>query len=146
MLTEAQRDKNAPMYTVSKQIHFCYGHRLVNYDGKCKHLHGHDVVAEFILGSNSLDHRGMVMDFNDIKNKLKAWIDEVIDHKMLLHKDDAMVKILSEQGEPLFLMDDNPTAENIAACLFKKAESFNFPIIEVKLWETPTSCASFKKA
>ena len=104
------------------------------------------MVAEFILGSNSLDHRGMVMDFTDIKNKLKAWIDEVIDHKMLLHKDDAMVKILSEQGEPLFLMDDNPTAENIAACLFKKAESFNFPIIEVKLWETPTSCASFKKA
>ena len=133
------------MYTVTKQIFFCYGHRLINYEGKCKHLHGHDVVAEFILARDSLDHRGMVMDFSDIKLHLKSWIDDAIDHKMLLFKDDPMVKVLQNEGEPLFLMDKNPTAENIAACLFEKAKSLGFPIIEVKLWETPTSCASFSE-
>ena len=30
------------MFRVTKEIHFCYGHRLLNYDGKCRHLHGHN--------------------------------------------------------------------------------------------------------
>jgi len=131
------------MYTVNKKIYFCYGHRLVNYAGKCKHLHGHDVVAEFLLGSEQLDERGMVVDFSDIKLHLKQWIDDHIDHKMLLYKNDPMVPVLQAEGEPLFLMDQNPTAENIAKRLFEQAEKMNFPILEVKLWESPTSCAAY---
>ena len=30
------------MYRVTRQIDFCYGHRLLNYAGKCKNLHGHN--------------------------------------------------------------------------------------------------------
>ena len=32
------------MYKVTREIHFCYGHRLLNYDGKCRHLHGRYVA------------------------------------------------------------------------------------------------------
>ena len=133
------------MYKVTKQIFFCYGHRLIKYTGKCKHLHGHDAMAEIELSSPELDERGMVVDFSDIKNMLKQWIDDNIDHKMLLHRNDPIVPILQEQQEPLLLMDDNPTAENIAKLLFNKAREFNFPVTEVRLWESPTSCASYKK-
>jgi len=132
------------MYTVCKKIYFCYGHRLINYAGKCRHLHGHDVVAEFILSAETLDARGMVMDFSDVKNTLKGWIDQHIDHKMILCATDPMVAILQAEDEPLYLMATNPTAENIAHCLFQQAQKFGFPIIEVKLWETPTSCASYR--
>ena len=55
------------MYKVSKAIEFCYGHRLLNYDGKCRHLHGHNARAEIELNSEELDDRGMVFDFSDIK-------------------------------------------------------------------------------
>ena len=30
------------MFRVTREIDFCYGHRLLRYDGKCKHLHGHN--------------------------------------------------------------------------------------------------------
>ena len=30
------------MYSVTKRIDFCYGHRLLGYQGKCCHLHGHN--------------------------------------------------------------------------------------------------------
>ena len=34
------------MYSVTKRIDFCYGHRLLDYDGICKHPHGHNAVVE----------------------------------------------------------------------------------------------------
>src|SRR5688572_7175939 len=102
------------MFRVSREIDFCYGHRLLNYDGKCRFLHGHNGHAVIAIEAASLDERGMVMDFTDIKRYVAAWIDENLDHRMLLHKDDPYVPILKDLGEPLFLMDENPTAENIA--------------------------------
>ena len=30
------------MFRVTREIDFCYGHRLLNYDGKCSYLHGHN--------------------------------------------------------------------------------------------------------
>ena len=131
------------MYKVTKHILFCYGHRLLNYDGKCKHLHGHNGRVEIELTSPKLDHRGMVMDFEEIKVTLKAWIDEALDHKMLLCKDDPLAKVLADLGEPCYLMDGNPTAENIARLIFEYAASKGFAVTEVKLWETETSYAVY---
>src|SRR5688572_28648265 len=39
-------DSRDDMYSVTKRIEFCYGHRLLDYDGICKHPHGHNAVAE----------------------------------------------------------------------------------------------------
>ena len=30
------------MFRVTQEIDFCYGHRLLNYGGKCRYLHGHN--------------------------------------------------------------------------------------------------------
>ena len=105
------------MYTVTKQIDFCYGHRLLHYQGKCQHLHGHNARAEIELQAANLDQRGMVMDFTDLKTQLKTWIDQHLDHKLLLHQDDPIGPLLQAQGEPIYFMDVNPTAENIAKLL-----------------------------
>ena len=67
------------MYKVIKAIEFCYGHRLLNYEGKCRHLHGHNAKAEIEISSEELDERGMVYDFSEIKQSVKKWIDENID-------------------------------------------------------------------
>ena len=34
------------MYSVTKRVEFCYGHRLLDYDGPCRHPHGHNAVVE----------------------------------------------------------------------------------------------------
>jgi 6-pyruvoyltetrahydropterin/6-carboxytetrahydropterin synthase len=132
------------MFTVSREINFCYGHRLLEYAGKCCHLHGHNGRAIIAFDASGLDARGMVLDFSEIKQVIGRWIDENLDHRMILDRSDAAVKMLEELGEPVYLMDANPTAENIAKRIFEVAAEHGFPVVEVKLWETPHCCATYR--
>lgn len=134
------------MFQVTREIHFCYGHRLLNYDGKCRHLHGHNGRAVITLESSTLDELGMVVDFSKIKRVVSGWIDANLDHRMILHRDDPVLPELRRQGEPVFLLDVNPTAENIAKVIFEFAVAQGFPVTEVALWETADSFATFRRA
>jgi len=131
------------MYSVTKRIDFCYGHRLLDYDGICRHLHGHNAVAEISVRSVELDSRCMVCDFSELKRLVKTWVDETIDHKMILRRDDPLVTPLQEMGEPVFLVDSNPTVEHIAKIIFDFARAQGLPVESVKVWETPTSSATY---
>ncbi len=82
------------MFSVTREIPFCYGHRLLNYDGKCRYLHGHNGRAVVTLAGAALDELGMVMDFARLKRVVGGWIDETLDHKMILHKDDPVLPYL----------------------------------------------------
>ena len=134
------------MYRVTKHIEFCYGHRLLNYEGKCRYLHGHNGLVEIELTSNRLDGRGMVRDFTEIKEVIQAWIDRELDHKMLLMRKDPALPRLQQLGEPVFVMDTNPTAEAIAELIFNYTASQGFPVTEVRLWETSRSVATYQRA
>jgi 6-pyruvoyltetrahydropterin/6-carboxytetrahydropterin synthase len=131
------------MFRVTREIDFCYGHRLLNYDGKCRYLHGHNGRAVITIEGEKLDSRGMVLDFSDIKKTVSTWIDENLDHRMILCREDPVVDILKEMGEPMYLLDDNPTAENIAKLIYIESQAHGFPIVEVKLWETPRCFATY---
>jgi 6-pyruvoyltetrahydropterin/6-carboxytetrahydropterin synthase len=131
------------MFRVTREITFCYGHRLLNYDGKCRHLHGHNGRVVLTLESAQLDELGMVMDFSRIKRVISTWIDETLDHRMLLHRDDPALSWLRQQGEPVFVMDVNPTAENIAKLIYDYAAAQHFPVVEVRLWETDSCYATY---
>ena len=131
------------MFRVTREITFCYGHRLLNYDGKCRHLHGHNGKAVLTLEARDLDPLGMVVDFSRIKSVMQQWIDDNLDHRMLLHRDDPMLPFLRRQQEPVCVMEVNPTAENIAKLLFDFAVSQGFPVVEEKLWETDSCYATY---
>ncbi len=133
------------MYRVTREITFCYGHRLLEYDGKCRHLHGHNGRAVITLASAELDALGMVMDFSLLKRVVGGWIDTNLDHKMLLHKDDPVLSFLQAQKEPIFVVDVNPTAENIARLIYDYAVSQGFPVTEVTLWETDSAYATYAR-
>lgn len=133
------------MYRVTREIDFCYGHRLLNYEGKCRYLHGHNGRAVITIEAPSLDDRGMVLDFSDIKKVVASWIDNNLDHRMLLHRDDPAVPMLKQMNEPLFLLDVNPTAENIAKLIYDFTKEHGFPIVECNLWETPHCFATYKE-
>lgn len=133
------------MYRVTREIEFCYGHRLLDYDGKCRHLHGHNGRAVIVLESPRLDNRGMLVDFGEIKQKVQRWIDENLDHNMILCRDDPILPLLSERGERVFVMDCNPTAENIARLIFDRAAEAGLPVVEVLLWETEKCHAGYAR-
>ena len=130
-------------FRVDRQIDFCYGHRLLDYQGKCRHLHGHNGKVVITFEASGLDDRGMVLDFSQVKRVVGGWIDEHLDHRMLLHRDDPMVQVLKELGEPMYVLDCNPTAENIARLVFQCAAARGFPVVEVQMWETPHCSATY---
>ncbi len=131
------------MYKVTREIPFCYGHRLLNYSGKCRHLHGHNGRVEIELFSEKLNELGMVRDFDEIKNIVQVWIDERLDHKMILCKRDPLIPMLDQLKEVYYLIDENPTAEAIAKLIYDYTASQHLPVAEVRLWETPKSYASY---
>lgn len=131
------------MYLVTKRIDFCYGHRLLDYDGVCKHLHGHNAMVEVDVRAEALDDRNMVVDFSDIKRVVKAWIDRELDHKLILRHDDPLVPALQAAGEPIYLLDSNPTIERIAKLIFDKSREQGLNVSAVRVWETPTSMTEY---
>jgi len=133
------------MYLVTKRIDFCYGHRLLDYDGICKHPHGHNAVVEVDVRTDQLDARNMVADFSDIKRIVKGWIDRELDHKMILRHDDPLVEPLEALGEPIYKLESNPTVERIAKLIFDMACHQGLEVQAVRVWETPTSFAEYRK-
>jgi 6-pyruvoyltetrahydropterin/6-carboxytetrahydropterin synthase len=131
------------MYSVTKRIEFCYGHRLLDYGGICRHPHGHNAVAEIEVRSDSLDGLNMVCDFGEIKRVVKEWIDREIDHKMVLRADDPLVGPLQQLGEPVYLVDRNPTVEHLAYLIFNFVKSQGFAVVSVRVFETPNSLATY---
>ena len=131
------------MYSVTKRIDFCYGHRLLDYEGVCRHPHGHNAVVEVEIRTGTLDARNMVADFSDIKRVMKGWIDHELDHKMILRVDDPLTPILQQMGEPVYVVDSNPTVERIARLIFDVAREQGLPVARITMWETPTSWATY---
>ena len=131
------------MYSVTQELPFCYGHRLLKYAGKCGRLHGHNGVARVTLRSARLDSQGMVADFDAIERSLRAFLDEAIDHRLLLHRDDPACATLRAAGEEFVAVEFNPTAENIAKMIFEHAQGAGFPVSEVQLVEQEGSIAAY---
>jgi 6-pyruvoyltetrahydropterin/6-carboxytetrahydropterin synthase len=74
---------------------------------------------------------------------VRRFLDENLDHKLLLHKEDPLVEVLRRHDEPLFVMDCDPTAEAIARLICERARAGGLDVAEIRLWETPTSVASY---
>ncbi len=132
------------MFRVVREFQFCYGHRLLEYEGKCRFLHGHNARALVVLEGDQLNAQGMLLDFGELKRRLGQWIEQNLDHRMILHRLDPVAPILQEAGETLFLLDVNPTAEHLAQLLFQQAQQLGLPVVEVALWETPHCQAGFR--
>ena len=131
------------MYKIKKVFSIAYGHRLLNHKGKCRNLHGHNGVVEVTLKAARLNRDNMVMDFTGLGGIVKAWLDSNLDHKVILSKNDPLLKVLKKEGQSCFVTPQNPTAEILAELIFKALNSSGLKVEEVVFWETPTSMASY---
>lgn len=131
------------MFHILRAIHFNYGHRLLNHPGKCARLHGHNAKLVIQLSSRTLNRQKMVRDFYDVRKTVEGWIDEHLDHRMILSKADPLVKILQKAGEPVVVIPDNPTAEVLVQRIFNAARKLGLPVTKAVLWETEDSAAVY---
>jgi len=133
------------MHKIKKTFHLAYGHRLPGHKGKCAGLHGHNGVVEVTLKASKLNDEKMVMDFAELGRQVKEWLDENLDHKVILSKHDPLLKVLKKENQPCFETSQNPTAEILAELIFRELMGLGLRVHEVAFWETPTSMASYKQ-
>lgn len=134
-----------------RRVQFCAGHRVYRHESKCAHLHGHNYVAFFHAEGIAapLDQIGRVVDFSVLKEELGGWIDENLDHGFLVWERDAEVRsALDSLGHKRFVMQENPTAENIAALLLEvgngRLARHGVRLVRVVLWETENCYAEVR--
>lgn len=133
------------MHTITKEVYFCYGHRLMNHPGKCKHLHGHSVKAAITVARKDLNEQGMVCDFADIKAAAEAYIEQHLDHNLLLHKDDPIIPALQDNKERFLALDDHPTAEVLSKMIYAYLKGIGVNVTRVALWETASAYACYQE-
>lgn len=128
----------------TRKIEFDAAHRVIGHENKCKYLHGHRYVLEVTFSAPNLDSLGRVIDFGELKNIIKEWIDDNLDHTTILSTEDNQLGLAISQltNQKIYYLGANPTAENIATHLFVDIfpELFkNHPakLNQVLLYETP---------
>ena len=133
------------MYTITKEVYFCYGHRLMNHPGKCRNLHGHSVKASITITADQLNDQSMVCDFSDIQTCVNNYIDQHLDHNFLLHKDDPVIPLLDQNNERYLAIDEHPTAEVLAKMIYQNVKQNGYNVQQVILWETASANACYKE-
>lgn len=133
------------MFSITKEVYFCYGHRLMHHEGKCRHLHGHSVKAAITISQSALNTQSMVCDFADIRLAVETFIDAKLDHNLLLHKDDPLVPLLQAQNERFLTLDEHPTAEVLSKMIFDYLKAQGFSVEQVVLWETASAYACYRE-
>jgi len=121
------------VYRLTIFTHFAAAHNLINYQGDCENLHGHNWKVEVTVKARELDKAGLGIDFKIMKRQTKAVLDQ-LDHKYL--NDLAQFRSLS------------PSSENIARFLFEELtgclNSNNVTVEQVNVWESDHACASYR--
>ena len=122
------------MYRLKIFTHFAAAHNLINYQGDCENLHGHNWKVEVVVATENLDKAGLGLDFKVLKSKTNAILD-TLDHKYL------------NDLEPF--KEKSPSSENIARYLFEElCNSFaddEVIVDSVNVWESDNACASYSR-
>lgn len=117
---------------ITKVFTFDCAHHLNDYEGKCKHIHGHTYKLEVTV-KGTTDKNGLVIDFHDLNDIVENKIIEKVDHKYLNE-----------------IFEFNPTCENLGLWIWDELEASEWSngcILEkVILWETPTSFITIDRA
>lgn len=141
------------MIQITKEFAFEGAHALRGYDGKCSHIHGHSyrlsvTVQGEPLKDSASPKNGMVMDFTDLKKVVAECILSKFDHALVLSTEAPLAQEINREYGNIVLVDFTPTSENLVeffAMLIIEKLPENVELVSVKLYETATSCAEWKK-
>ena len=135
------------MLTVSKQCQFDAAHVLTNHAGQCKNLHGHTyrIVVEV---AESADGKDMVIDFKDLKQVMRETILDRFDHSFIFDQTSPseceIAAVITKHGMRSVGLPFRSTAENLAGYFFRELLA-RVNVVSVKVFETPESCAEFRR-
>lgn len=120
------------MYRLQIQTSFAAAHCLINYQGDCENLHGHNWKVEVAVTASELDKAGLGIDFKILKSETSALL-KTLDHKYL-------------NELPPFI-GQSPSSENISRYLYQQLSqqlnNGNVKVESVTVWESDVACATY---
>jgi len=120
------------MYHMTIYSHFAAAHNLLNYEGECENLHGHNWKVELTVCTRVLDQAGLGIDFKLLKEKLKAVLQR-LDHVYINELDEFKHR--------------SPSSENLARFVFERMvrelKGTNVEVERVNVWESENACAAY---
>lgn len=120
------------MYRLTVKTGFAAAHNLINYQGDCENLHGHNWKVEVTITARELDDAGLAIDFKVLKRETNLLLDE-LDHKYV------------NQHE--FFQNISPSSENIARYLYQqlsiRLNNGNVTVERIGVWESDNACAEY---
>jgi len=142
---------------ITKEIEIDLGHRVPNHKTKCRNLHGHRYKIEVgvddkVIVTPGTSDEGMVIDFSDLKQIMMEELDAKFDHGFVMYEEDSFVNLFLnlkvEENQKIIFVPFVPTAENLAKYWYQLIEprlkEKGIKISHVKVWETPTSTATYR--
>ncbi|PLW91798.1 MAG: 6-carboxytetrahydropterin synthase QueD [Marinilabiliales bacterium] len=136
---------------LSKEFSFEMAHALKDYDGKCRHIHGHSfklvvtVIGEPIEDDKS-PKNGMVIDYGDLKKIVNKLIVDQYDHALVLPEKSELIAKLEDTDLHTIILPFQPTSEKMLehfAKMLQKELPKSLKLFSLKLHETATSFAEW---
>lgn len=120
------------MYNLTIRTSFAAAHNLINYQGDCENLHGHNWKVEVCVTARELDKAGLGIDFKVLKKEAGAIINE-LDHKYL--------------NENTAFQTISPSSEHISRYLYQriseKLNNDNIKVASITVWESDNASACY---
>jgi 6-pyruvoyltetrahydropterin/6-carboxytetrahydropterin synthase len=120
------------MYSLKIATSFAAAHCLINYQGDCENLHGHNWKVEVVVTAVALDNAGLGIDFKILKRETNSLL-QTLDHKYL--------------NELSPFLNISPSSENLACFIYKelslKLNNDNVKVETVTVWESDFASASY---
>jgi 6-pyruvoyltetrahydropterin/6-carboxytetrahydropterin synthase len=120
------------MYELKVITRFAAAHRLTMVGAKCENMHGHNWKIEVVLVGDRLNAAGVLMDFGDIKARVRDIIGR-LDHQFL-------------NELPIFA-GCQPSSERIALFVADQLQqALDVPAVRVSrvsAWESEDACATY---
>jgi 6-pyruvoyltetrahydropterin/6-carboxytetrahydropterin synthase len=148
----------ATIQWITRKGTFDSGHRVMNEKMKCFNMHGHTYLYDLSFSFTAMEDIGYAIDFKEIKRVACQWIDDTLDHGMILNpKDIDVIEAAEKTGSKLWLMSlngkgeyCNPSVENVVKEIFLAMEILfkKYPMLKtdtITLHETPncyTTCVA----
>jgi len=135
------------MLEITKIFHFETAHALHGYNGPCQHIHGHSYTLHVTVAQKSkreeyLAAPGILIDFKELKQIVNKEVINKLDHALLLSKAFLAENAALEAGENLFIMEAEPSAENLLIFIQRSlaaALPAGIRLSALKLFETADS-------
>jgi len=120
------------MYNLTIRTSFAAAHNLINYQGDCENLHGHNWKVDVSVTARDLDQAGLGIDFKVLKREAGVIINE-LDHKYL-------------NDNPAF-QTVSPSSEHISKYLYQRISerinNDNIKVTSITVWESENASACY---